>query len=122
MASTTSPAVRSELVEALKLDLVGPDNNHALAHELLSDAPSRWYLCCFLVPADAPVERKIDETSTEEIDGGGDTDGTDDATQPDRAAASKSILPSSMGLSVLVAPGVTTLQAIVAWGDYVYEG
>ena len=38
-----SPAVRSELVEALKLDLVGPDNDHAFAHELLPDAPSRWY-------------------------------------------------------------------------------
>jgi hypothetical protein len=45
-----SPAVRSELVEALKLDLVGPDNDHAFAHELLPDAPLRWYLSGFLVP------------------------------------------------------------------------
>jgi hypothetical protein len=115
-------SIRAELVEALKLDLVGPANGHAFAHELLSDAPSRWYLSGFLVPAEAPVEQKTDETSTEEIDSAGDTDGTDDATQPDRAAARKSILPSSMGLSVLVAPDVTTLQATVAWGDYLYEG
>ena len=27
-----------------------------------------------------------------------------------------------MGLSVLVAPGVETLNASVAWGDYIYEG
>ena len=118
----TSPAVRSELVEALKLDLVGPANDHAFAHELLPDAPSRWYLSGFLVPAEAPVEQKTDETSNEQIDSGGDTDGTDDANQPDKAAARKSLLPSSMGLSVLVAPGVSTLQAIVAWGDYIYEG
>ena len=118
----TSPEVRSELVEALKLDLVGPDHDHAFAHELLPDAPSRWYLSGFLVPSEAPADQKTDETSTEEIDSGGDTGGTDDDTEPDRAAARKSILPSSMGLSVLVAPDVETLNATVAWGDYIYEG
>jgi hypothetical protein len=119
---STSSAIRTELVEALKLDLVGPDNDHAFAHELLPDAPSRWYLSGFLVPTEAPADQKTDETSTEEIDSGGDTGGTDDDTEPDRAAARKSILPSSMGLSVLVAPGVETLNATVAWGDYIYEG
>ena len=118
----TSPEVRSELVEALKLDLVGPDNDHAFAHELLPDAPSRWYLSGFLVPSEAPADQKTDETSSEEIDSGGNTGGTDDDTEPDRAAAGKSILPSSMCLSVLVAPDVETLNATVAWGDYIYEG
>lgn len=122
-ASTISPqTVRVELVEALKLDLVGPDNAHPFAHELLSDAPSRWYLTGFLVPAEAPVEQKTDGTSDEEIDSGGDTEGTDDASPPDRAAARRSLLPSSMGLSVLVPPNVDALQVIVAWGDYLYEG
>ena len=109
----TSPAVRAELVEALKLDLVGPNNDHAFAHELLPDAPSRWYLSGFLVPSEAPADQKTDETSTEEIDSGGDTGGSDDDTEPDRAAARKSILPSSMGLSlsVLVAPCVETQAA-----------
>ena len=37
-----STSVRTELVEALNLDLVGPANHHAFAHELLPDAPSRW--------------------------------------------------------------------------------
>lgn len=115
-------AVRAELVEALKLDLVGPGNDHAFAYELLPDAPSRWYLTGFLVPSEAPVEQKTDETSNEEIDSGGDTQGMDDASPPDRAAARKSLLPSSMGLSVLVPPGVDALQVIVAWGDYLYEG
>ncbi|MEI6395276.1 MAG: hypothetical protein WCT12_29740, partial [Verrucomicrobiota bacterium] len=58
----TSPAVRSELVGAVKLDLVGPDNDHAFAHELLPDAPSRWYLSGFLVPSEAPADQKTDET------------------------------------------------------------
>ncbi len=31
--------VRTELVEALRLDLVGPSNNHPFAHELLHEPP-----------------------------------------------------------------------------------
>jgi hypothetical protein len=93
---TTSATIRSEIVEALRLDLVGPDNSHAFAHELLPDAPSRWYMCGFLVPSSAPTEQKSDETSADEIDSGDDTKGADDAAPPDRATARKSLLPSSM--------------------------
>ena len=119
---SASLTVRNELVDALRLDLIGPDNGHAFARELLPEAPSRWYLTGFLVPKNAPVEHRTDETSTEEIDAAGDAHGTDDASPPDRAAARRSFLPSSMGLSVLVAPGVDTLEAKVAWGDYAWEG
>ena len=121
-STTTSLTVRGELVEALRLDLVGPDNGHVFAHELLPELPSRWYLTGFLVPRNAPAAQRCDETSTEEIDAAGDTEGTDDASPPERAAARRTYLPSSMGLSVLVAPGVDALQATVSWGDYVWEG
>ncbi len=47
--------VRSELVEELRLDLVGPENEQAFAYELLPDAPSRWYMCGFLVPSSVPT-------------------------------------------------------------------
>ncbi len=119
---STSESVRGELVEALQLDLIGPSNDHEFARELLPETPSRWYLTGFLVPSDAPVEQRVDETATEEIDAAGDTDGTDDANTPDRAAARKSFLPSSMGLSVLVDAEVSTLEAKILWGDYVPEG
>jgi len=118
----TSESIRRELVEVLKLDLVGPDNQHAFAHELLPEPPSRWYLTGFLVPKTAPIEQRSDETSAEEIDTGGDAEGLDDASPPDRGPARRSLLPSSMGLSVLVAPGVDALDATVSWGDYVWEG
>ena len=36
-----SVEVRTELIEALRLDLVGPDNRHAFANELLPESPSR---------------------------------------------------------------------------------
>ena len=81
----TSVEIRGELVEELRIDLVGPDNNHAFANELLPEAPSRWYLTGFLVPTGAPIDQRTDETATEEIDSGGDTEGTDDSQPPDRA-------------------------------------
>lgn len=118
----SSAEIRSELVTALRLDLIGPSNDHAFAEELLPEPPTRWYLSGFLVPSDAPIEQRSDETSTEEIDGGGDTDGSDDATEPDRPAARRSFWPSSMGLSVLVGADVGTLHVKLSWGDYVYEG
>ena len=59
----TFPQIPSELVEALKLDLVGPDNDHAFAHELPPDVPSRWYLSGSLVTAEAPPDQKTDEIS-----------------------------------------------------------
>src|SRR5436853_54166 len=119
--TTASQLVRGELVETLRLDLVGPSNDHAFAQELLPEPPTRWYLTGFLVPSDAPADQRTDETATDEIDAAGDTDGTDDADAPDRAPAQIRYLPSSMGLSVLVDPGIATLEATVSWGDYVYE-
>src|SRR6267142_1786407 len=111
----TSESVRSQLVEALQLDLVGPSNDHAFAQELLPESPTRWYLTGFLVPSDAPLEQRIDETATEQIDSGGDAVGGDDAVEPDRGPARRSILPSSMGLSVLVSSDLTSIDATVSW-------
>jgi hypothetical protein len=53
-----STETRGEIVEALKLDLVGPDNDHAFAHELLQQSPRRWYLTGFFVPSGAEQEMK----------------------------------------------------------------
>jgi len=52
------------------------------------------------------------------------SDLTNNEYQPSdhRHAARRSLLPSSMGLSVLVPPGVNQLKATVEWGDYRYEG
>src|SRR5689334_23339539 len=88
-----SSTVRTRLIETLQLDLVGPTNNHVFAQELLPESPSRWYLTGFLVPSDAPLEQRIDETATEEIDSGGEGEGGDDAIEPDRGPARRSILP-----------------------------
>lgn len=127
MTMQTSREVRTDLVRAIRLDLIGPDSaNFApdvkYEDERLPMRPSRWYLTGFLVPRDAPEEDRSDETSQEELDLVGDNDANgDDDVPPDRAAARRVFLPSSLGLSVLVPAGITTLTAIVRWGDYVPE-
>jgi hypothetical protein len=117
-----SVEVRAEIVRSLELDLVGPPNDHAFAHELLPESPTRWYLTGALVPIGASLEQRIDETSDDEIASGGEASNGDDDGGSEKQAARKSILPSSMGLSVLVAPGVDEIEATVEWGDYAEEG
>ena len=62
----TAPAdsleVRVRLVEALKLDLVGPWAGHLLAGERLPGwvRPSNWYLTGFLIPSGTPPEKTAD--------------------------------------------------------------
>ena len=66
----TAIEVRGELVDALRLDLVGPENGSDLESELLPQAPSRWYLTGFLVPLEAGEAQRSDATAQDEIDFG----------------------------------------------------
>jgi hypothetical protein len=110
--------VRGKLVDALGLDLVGPDRGSELLAEILPQSPSRWYLTGFLVPIDAGEDQKIDETGTEELDELGDAGGTDDANTPEPAAARRAMFPSSIGVSLLVPKEAKELHVTVRWGDY----
>lgn len=112
--------VRSQLVDALQLDLVGPDaiRNLGTPDEILTKSPSRWYLTGFLVPLEADETQRAEETSTDEMDEVSDARGLDDATPPEPAAARLAYMPSSIGLSVLVAPAARHLRVTVRWGDY----
>jgi len=122
-APQTSEQIRARLVEALRLDLVGPANDHPFANELLPESPRRWYLTGYLVPTTLPSDHKTEDEGEEDgIDSPADQTASDDGAEIDRTAAKKGLLPSSMGLSVLVAGGAATLEATVEWGDYEYEG
>jgi hypothetical protein len=113
-----SASVRSDLLAALRLDLVGPDPDSPHENEVLELAPSRWYLTGFLVPFEAPEHQKRDETSAEQLDLTDVPRGTDDEQTPERASARRAYFPSSVGVSVLVPPGVAALRARAEWGDY----
>jgi hypothetical protein len=116
--SPTSATTRDDLVEAVTLDLVGPDNAHRFAKELLPKSPRSWYLTGFLVPRHADAEqRKAEDGELEEeaeASQGDDNQGTGEQIQA-------SLLPSSIGLTVMVPPGVKALHAVARWGDYFWE-
>src|SRR5215831_3228417 len=55
-APVSSLEIRSRILRAFRRDLVGPGPDDAdLAHERLSESPSRWYLTGFLAPKDDPL-------------------------------------------------------------------
>lgn len=116
-----SRAARERLVEALQLDMIGPENDHPCAGELLPESPYKWYLTGYLVPTDAPESQRFDPTSMDDIDQAAGATGGDDDQPVDRSSGGKSFMPSSIGLSVLVGPeaGRVTLRA--RWGDYHWE-
>lgn len=120
-APTTSLEVRERLVQALKLDLVGPGAGHPLAEERLQGwvRPSNWYLTGFLIPSGTPPERSAD---TDEDDDMGseipESAGLPEESNEERKAAKKGHFPSSMGLSFLVPKESRGLAVTVHWGDY----
>ncbi|MCC7338740.1 MAG: hypothetical protein IT422_26900 [Pirellulaceae bacterium] len=110
--------IRKQLQQALQLDLVGPEGELGDLGELLPQSPSRWYLTGFLVPTDAEETQKCDPTSNDELDQAAAPAGLDDDATPEPVAARRSYLPSSMGVSVLVAPQVGSLAVTVNYGEY----
>lgn len=110
--------VRRGLVNALKLDLIGPDETLGSLDEVLDQSPSRFYLTGFLVPLDAAPTQRVDADGTEEVDAVSDSGAADEDQAPEPAAARQKYLPSSIGLSVLVPKECKTLHARVRWGDY----
>lgn len=119
---SNSLEVRERLVDALKLDLVGPWKDHVLSEERLPGwvRPSTWYLTGFLIPSGTPPEKSAD--ADEDDDMGGEVPGAAglaEESNEERKAAKKGFFPSSMGLSFLVPKEAHTLTATIRWGDYV---
>jgi len=120
-AMQTSLDVRTRLVEALKLDLVGPWAGHALAEERLQGwvRPSNWYLTGFLIPSGTAPERSADADEDDDIGGEiPESAGLAEESNDERKAAKKGFFPSSMGLSFLVPKEARTISVTVRWGDY----
>ncbi len=129
---TPSVEIRTKVVGVFRRDLVGPGPQDVdLATERLTENPSRWYLTGFLAPADDPLTRSGPDQDEEnpstqeemEIDveepadqGAGGAAG--DADMPDAPNTKRRFLPSSIGLTVLLPPNVTEIDARISWGDY----
>src|SRR5881296_3902679 len=117
---TTSLEVRGKLVDALKLDLVGPWIGHVLAEEQLPGRvrPSNWYLTGFLIPTGTPPEKSADADEDDDLGEIPESAGLAEESNEERKAAKKGFFPSSMGLSFLVPRETRDLTVTVRWGDY----
>ncbi len=113
-------AIRAQLIDALKLDLVGPCAGHPLADEQLSAdlRPAAWYLTGFLIPSGTPAERAGDLDENEEPEVVAGEVGLDLERSDDRRAARRGFFPSSIGLTFLVAAETDALTVTFRWGDY----
>jgi hypothetical protein len=131
----SSTEIRAHLVELFRRDLVGPhpEKDTDLARERLSESPSRWYLTGFLAPSDDPlaldgadgeddpsVQEEM-ETQAGEVDADGAGGAAGDIEQPETPNTRRRFRPSSIGLTVLLDPDVSAIEAHVSWGDYLTE-
>ena len=75
-AATTSAQVRSQLVTALELDLIGPTQRvlralgadaQGLETEALDRLPSSWYPTGFLVPTNTDLSLRCDDTANDDF-------------------------------------------------------
>lgn len=112
---TSCADARAHLVKALHADFIGPFSGDEA--EILPLPPSRWYMAGFLAPQDA--REPEDPTDDDEMASGNDED--DGELPPaDPEPKRKNLLPSSIGLSVLVPPGQATdvVTATIRWAEY----
>ncbi len=104
--------VRNELIERMRLELIGPN----MEKEELNESPSQRYLTGILWPVGSEIEKEDDEDHATEEDG-------EEAGLPDRAAPlMQAMKPSSIGLSFVVDPNITFLNVQVTWGQYEQTG
>ena len=134
----SAETVRSDLLHALRRDLIGPLPDAPdldLAREKLGEQPSRWYLTGFVAPVQEVIPAMEgrgaadpDDLLSDEADTEGDS-AADPAT-PGRAPDDQGSdpgpsirrrLPNSLGLTVLLPHDVAEVEARVTWGDYVTE-
>jgi len=128
---TNSVDIRAHIVDVFRRDLIGPGPQDAdLANERLNESPARWYLAGFLAPAEDPLTLDGDdnandpsaqeemEIDVEEPDADGVGGAATDNEEPEAPNARRRFLPSSVGLTVLLDPDVTSIEARVSWGDY----
>jgi hypothetical protein len=113
----SSSIVRENIVNTIKLDLIGPHLNSEKKYleEVVSTPPSMFYLTGFLVPKDRRITVEIEddgaENAPDELDEASDTGGNE----------TNSLLrkyPSSMGLSFLVSKNTSEVEVDCSWGEY----
>ena len=110
--------VRQDIIDALRIDLMGPQSEE----EVLDENPRFAYIVGMLA-AQAEPESEADDTNEQEVDtdiayGDGEdyTSGEDDDNEP--VSTTKFKLPSSLGISFYIESSTGSINLDVSWGDY----
>ncbi len=113
---------RRHLLDALQSDLIGPYDPES-PHEVLKLPPTRWYLTGFLVPESSAHHEATNSGDENEDYAAGTEAGADDGESTAPEAKHKPILPSSLGMTLLLPPapaaGDDVLHVQLSWGEYV---
>lgn len=108
--------VRQEIIEALKTDLMGPQEKE----EILDENPRHAYIVGMLEPQmnseNTSAEQEIDTDIAYE-EGQDFTAGEDDDNEPISTTRFK--LPSSIGISFYVESSIEFVNCDISWGDYI---
>ncbi len=105
--------MRSDLVSAARLDLLGPVDEH----ELLFDYRVRDRYLVGMLATDGTVATEPAQTDDESPDADKSAaEAHDDAIDQDPGKAM--LFPSSLGMSFAVEPGADSIQALATWGEY----
>jgi hypothetical protein len=112
-----SREIRENVLEAMKLDLIGPSFNSEQKYlqEILSVQPSAYYLTGFLVPLGSKIQVDVEEDEANVS-----PDDTDDNTESGGEEANSLIkrFPSSIGLSILLKKDTRDFEVVCRWGEY----
>lgn len=130
----TAAGVRADMVRRLRRNLIGPaeaeDADLAMERLPAGESPSRWYLAGFIAPSgeltaepEFAADAEPDEVDAflPDLEGFAAAGAAGDHDEPDSPPARRRFLPSAIGLSTMVAAGVSTLEVTLDWGDYVPE-
>ena len=98
--------VRERLLDALRIDLLGPQE----PEEVLAQPPSTRYLIGMLAPKGTRLSPSEDEGTDSTIDGG--------EQQESGPRVSQQLTPSAIGLSFIVDSSCDLLSVQARWGEY----
>ncbi len=117
--ATTSLQVRQGLVDALRLDLIGPEPGGPHAEERIDVRyrPSFRYLTGFLVPSETSAGAR-DAEEDDDFDSEVAAGGLAEESTPQGKRSKRRFFPSSIGLSFLVSPEAAEITVTATWGDY----
>jgi len=110
MQDSVKVLVRQELLDRLRTELVGPEDEN----EILSESPTTRYLTGILWPQNTAMSEAEEQDNIENINQAG----LEFENQEQTAPLMGTMLPSSMGLSFLVKKHSPKIQVEVEWGTY----